>query len=315
VSDWSREVSLFKLNAALVADASPGGASLPPLPPSPALSRLPSDVHVRDSSTACPAGPSAPPSSASLDALWRRVAAARRKAHGGAAPASYFIAYVSGKSAVRLPGRRAEAWPVPYDVHKFLVPDGTGWRAPLTVACAAQLDAADGPTVLHYCSCGLENWREKYRRLGRFGDRWWGRVPIRIPAHLQSRDVLLAEGGAEEGRAEEGRAEEGRAEEGRAEAYYRAAVMGNTVGEHALLRARGLLPRVEFVRSVLSRLVDQPRERRGPPPTQPSASGSAAVPSAESISLAHETLLALFNSGPGVALGSSDLFDGGDPLP
>ena len=156
-------------------------------------------------------------------------------------------------------------------------------------------------TVLHYCSCGLENWREKYRRLGRFGDRWWGRVPIRIPAHLQSRDVLLAE--------------EGRAEEGRAEAYYRAAVMGNTVGEHALLGARGLLPRVEFVRSVLSRLVDPPRERRGPPPTQPSASGSAAVPSAESISLAHESLLALFNSGPGVALGSSDLFDGSDPLP
>ena len=185
---------------------------------------------------------------------------------------------------------------MPYDVHKFLVPDGTGWRAPVTVACAAQLDAADGPTVLHYCSCGLENWREKYRRLGRFGDRWWGRVPIRIPAHLQSRDVLLEEGGAEEGRAEEGRAE----------AYYRAAVMGNTVGEHTLLRARGLLPRVEFVRSVLSRLVDQPRERRGPPPTQPSA---------ESISLAHESLLALFNSGPGVALGSSDLFDGRDPLP
>jgi hypothetical protein len=193
-----------------------------------------------------------------------------------AAPTSYFTAYASGKSAVRLP-RRPQACeasdevsdeagdeagdepgdepgdgepgaapparpseqhnsllPVPFDVHKFLVPNGIGgWRAPRTLTCTEALDHSDAPCVLHYPSCGFDHWLRKYELLGGFGDHWWGRVPCRIPAHLQSRDVVQSQSRQLR------------------EQYYRWRIEGNELGEHAVLAAHGLLTRVTFVRNVV----------------------------------------------------------------
>ena len=53
--------------------------------------------------------------------------------------------------------------------------------------------AAD-PAVLHYPCCTFEVFWEKYRILGRFDDRWFGRTEIRVggeSTHLDSRDVVM----------------------------------------------------------------------------------------------------------------------------
>ncbi len=192
-----------------------------------------------------------------LTDTWRQhVESARARESGGGvefAPTSYFTAYVSGKSAIRIPPRAPPhhaandappRLPVPFDVHKFLVPSGVDgvWRAPVTLTCADALDAADAPVVLHYPSAGFEHWRRKYRILGAFDDRWWGRVPCRIPAHLQSRDVLRASNGG------------GAVDETRARAFYRAVIMREGRGELKLLRAHGLLVRIDFVSDVVARV-------------------------------------------------------------
>ena len=102
-----------------------------------------------------------------FDAVWQQVEAARRNAEPTSEPSSYFIAYTSGKSAIRLPHRGTCRLPVPFDVHKFLVPAvAGGWRAASTLSCAQQLAMEDCPVVLHYPSCGYANWRAKYTALG-----------------------------------------------------------------------------------------------------------------------------------------------------
>lgn len=195
-----------------------------------------------------------------LEAVWGRIERARQHAIAGKhdcaseseqhqlrRPTSYFTAYASGKSAVRLPRRssRSEAdktvpaagavLPVPFDVHKFLVPNGIGgWRVPRTLTCTDGLDHTDAPVVLHYPACGFNHWLSKYKLLGKFADHWWGRVPCRIPAHLQSRDVVQ------------------RQNRERCEQYYRWHIWGNVLGEHAVMEAHGLLRRITFVRSVLT---------------------------------------------------------------
>ena len=90
--------------------------------------------------------------------------------------------------------------------------------------------------MLHYANAGYAHWRRKYAILGAFGDRWWGRVPCRIPAHLQSRDVLRDD-------------EEG----ARATEFYRAVIMREGTGELPLLRAHGLLVSIDFVADVVNR--------------------------------------------------------------
>ena len=215
-----------------------------------------------------------------LEAVWRRIEAARQAAQPASVPTSYFTAYASGKSAVRLPhplrmpadeeedssadGAAAAAaaehaapsspsslLPVPFDVHKFLVPNGLGgWRMPRTLTCTDSLAHEDAPVVLHFPSCGFNNWLRKYELLGAFGDQWWGRVPCRIPAHLQSRDVVqrhLAEGRTADSATGSGLGGGFAA----CEEFYRWRVVGNELGEHALLRAHGLLVDVEFPRSVV----------------------------------------------------------------
>jgi hypothetical protein len=47
--------------------------------------------------------------------------------------------------------------------------------------------------VLHYACCGFENFRDKYRILGGFADKWFGNVDIRGSIgdfHLSARDVI-----------------------------------------------------------------------------------------------------------------------------
>ena len=146
---------------------------------------------------------------------------------------------------------------MPFDVHKFLIPidpiDGGGggggggggdsggggraWRAAATLHCAEALaDSSDAPVVLHYSNCGFSNWVRKYEILGDFHDAWWGRVPIRIPSHLASRDAVSRGGSARE-----------------REAYYRRAIMGNELGEARLLAAAGLLVRIDLPSEVVRR--------------------------------------------------------------
>ena len=190
-----------------------------------------------------------------LRAVWARIEAARQatpwgdvaavapeRRPDGQSTSSYFTAYASGKSAVRLPKLAASMGtsppastsallPKPFDVHKFLVPNGIGgWRAARTLTCTEALDTEAAPVILHYPSCGFSHWLSKYRCLGAFGDRWWGRVPVRIPAHLQSRDVVCGQGSTL----------------AKCLAFYRWRICGNDLGEHALLRAHGLIVHVAF---------------------------------------------------------------------
>ena len=179
-----------------------------------------------------------------VEELWRAHQSEKQRAAAGSqrfTATSYFTAYVGGKSAVRIPRRRSGGGtpylPVPFDVHKFLLPNGPGlWRAPRTLTCSESLDLNDGPVVLHYPNMGYTHWRRKYEILGTFGNEWWGRVPCRIPAHLQSRDVL-----------------HGEADEEVVKAFYRAVIMREDGSDElSMLRERGLLVRVGFVRAVLS---------------------------------------------------------------
>ena len=180
-----------------------------------------------------------------IDAMWRAHLHSRAGSGEPSVPSSYFTAYASGKSAIRLALPRTQRLAVPFDVHKFLVPAGDGlWRAPTTLTCAEALELADAPVVLHYANAGFAHWRRKYEILGRFGDKWWGRVPCRIPAHLHARDIC------------------GSQDDEGAREFYRTWIMREGGGERELLRAHGLLVRIDFVADVLARL-DRRRQAQG----------------------------------------------------
>jgi hypothetical protein len=48
--------------------------------------------------------------------------------------------------------------------------------------------------VLHYTCCGFEQFWRKYRTLGPFADKWFGRIDIRAAVgsslHLEARDIV-----------------------------------------------------------------------------------------------------------------------------
>eukprot|EP00966_Prymnesium_polylepis_P222504 5147673-Prymnesium_polylepis.1 len=113
------------------------------------------------------------------------------------------------------------------------MPAGRGaWRRPTTLECSKMLEEPlQAPVVLHYSNCGFANWVRKYEILGDFGDLWWGRCPIRVTAHLQSRDVIHRRPADER------------------EGYFRTVLMCE--GQLEPLRRSGLLVRIEFPRSVL----------------------------------------------------------------
>lgn len=65
-------------------------------------------------------------------------------------------------------------------------------RTLLGIASPATL--CSGAVILHFACCGFEQFWEKYRMLGRFEDRWFGRARIvdRIGSfHLEARDVVM----------------------------------------------------------------------------------------------------------------------------
>ena len=87
---------------------------------------------------------------------------------------------------------------VPDGVHRFRAgsyPRGARAVAPaLALAAGAQPERVIGDCqILHYACCGYANFHDKYRILGAFADRWFGRVDIRQSIgdfHLRARDAV-----------------------------------------------------------------------------------------------------------------------------
>lgn len=125
-----------------------------------------------------------------------------------------FNLYSNGKSAVRLDRPGLE----PFGVHDFGRPHGGTTRA-----------TSARHFILHYACCGFQAFWDKYRRLGRFQDRWWGRYDIAAaigPFHLQARDVVM------------------NGDEAAARAFYRARVAIEDPVEAERLIAAGVLERI-----------------------------------------------------------------------
>lgn len=113
--------------------------------------------------------PFAEPSSPDAKALVTRA---------GQNPDAFFHFYGNGKSAVRL----AAPGMVPANVHTF------ARRGEYSVAWTR------GPFILHYACCGFAAFWQKYVTLGRFSDKWWGKVDIADavgPFHLRARDAVM----------------------------------------------------------------------------------------------------------------------------
>ncbi|WP_207869618.1 glycosyltransferase family 2 protein [Brevundimonas goettingensis] len=125
-----------------------------------------------------------------------------------------FNLYSNGKSAARLDRPGLE----PFGVHDFGRPQAGTARA-----------ISARHFILHYACCGFQAFLAKYRRLGRFQDRWWGRYDIAAaigPFHLQARDVIMT------------------GDEAAALAFYRARVAIENPAEAERLLAAGVLERI-----------------------------------------------------------------------
>lgn len=149
-------------------------------------------------------------------------------------PSGGFNFYSNGKSAARVrPGL------VPDGVHRF---HKTRFPRPGQERVAAAPPPVErviaDARILHYACCGFDAFCEKYRILGPFADRWFGRVDIRDSIgdfHLQARDVVAA-GDVE-----------------RARAFYRQrAMLDDRATIDALLEA-GLLARIDGPANMLER--------------------------------------------------------------
>jgi len=81
-----------------------------------------------------------------------------------------YIAYSNGKSALNL---TSDA--IITGVHGFS--GGTLFNSPYG-------------KILHYPSCNFDEYLLKYKMLGNFSNKWWGRVEIPIKFHTESRDII-----------------------------------------------------------------------------------------------------------------------------
>jgi hypothetical protein len=81
-----------------------------------------------------------------------------------------FIAYSNGKSALNL---TSDA--IITGVHGF---------------SGGSLHDSPNGKILHYPSCNFSEYLLKYKMLGKFSDKWWGRVEIPIKFHTESRDII-----------------------------------------------------------------------------------------------------------------------------
>jgi hypothetical protein len=96
-----------------------------------------------------------------------------------------FVAYTSGKAAVRL-----DTEPIPHGVHRFRPTKGRN----RTFRSARN-------RILHYPSCGFSRFVEKYRILGAFAERWFDQVyiPKAMEFHWLAR-TLITEGHLDQAR-------------------------------------------------------------------------------------------------------------------
>ena len=81
-----------------------------------------------------------------------------------------FNAYSNGKSAVRVNSKAEIA-----GVHDFI--GGNKIRSNVG-------------KILHYPSCNFNEYINKYKILGKFGDKWWNAVQIPFKFHTESRDII-----------------------------------------------------------------------------------------------------------------------------
>lgn len=108
---------------------------------------------------------------------------------------NYFLYYDIGKSAAR---------PVhgllPDSPHSFIFPDQQALALTdpnlehnlLKRATTQEILSEDG-IILHYPCCGFEHFWRKYNALGKFPDKWLGKIPIAqlLPFHVESRDIVM----------------------------------------------------------------------------------------------------------------------------
>jgi hypothetical protein len=83
-----------------------------------------------------------------------------------------YNAYANGKSSVKVCSNAKIA-----GVHNF--------------AGSLKLTSNVGK-ILHYPSCNFNEYINKYKILGKFGDKWWDAVPIPFKFHTQSRDIITS---------------------------------------------------------------------------------------------------------------------------
>jgi hypothetical protein len=120
----------------------------------------------------------------------RFVTAQQTLADNAGFPPHFFLFYSNGKSAARVrPGL------VPDGVHRFHAKRYPRIGQSIVPAPAGREHVIGDAVILHYACCGFDNFRDKYRMLGAFADRWFGNVDIRASIgdfHLGGRDVVAS---------------------------------------------------------------------------------------------------------------------------
>lgn len=155
-------------------------------------------------------------------------------ARAGQRADAYFHFYGNGKSAVRL----ASDGMLPDSVHGFSRPAGHA---------AAQFRA---PFILHYACCGFAAFWQKYANLGRFADKWWGKIDIAGSIgsfHLEARDAVMD--AVEKGEPEAARR------------FYRSRLMINDAALVTQMIRHGLLGRITDPQKILAATARKPMAR------------------------------------------------------
>ena len=84
----------------------------------------------------------------------------------------YFLLYTGHKSAVHLNDKVLVG-----GVHHFISPE--------------QEALSYMPIILHYPICGFDFFWTKYKMLGYFPDTWFDKTEIKIPFHLEARNIIM----------------------------------------------------------------------------------------------------------------------------
>tara|TARA_Y100000991_G_C21970801_1_gene349344 strand:- start:71 stop:1072 length:1002 start_codon:yes stop_codon:yes gene_type:complete len=87
---------------------------------------------------------------------------------------SMFNAYFNGKGGCKV---NSDAYP--HGVHDF--------KSKTEIK---EIIDENDLVILHYVNCNFNEWVRKYKILGRFSDKWWGRKKIPLQFHTKSRDII-----------------------------------------------------------------------------------------------------------------------------